>query len=448
MFETFINSINSFAEASLGEPLLAIPIYILAGLASSLFPCVYPLIPVTVGFLQNRSQPGQSRFIHPLFYWLGTIIAYSLLGLIAAVSGGTFNVWLQNGWVITAFGFLFLYLAFVTMDWAHLNFNTGDKLVQQASQHSGLFFTSLMGLAAGFVASACVAPALFAMLLFIAKHSAAASGSGYLLTIGYGTLLSTSFGAGIGLPFFLAGVLGARLPKSGTWMQAIKYTFAILIAAYAALELQKGLTVIGVSSMNIWLILSGIGLLFGAVLLGLKPPAAEDLSGKTRFFFALLALAFGLGLIIGPIASTSKGEQTMVDTGPEAGQDPLYDQTEMIGNLKFYRSDAQARQIAQHSGKPVFIDFYADWCSNCKDFSKLIQQPGALNSALQDVVLLKIYDKDPVFEKYAATEDHKELNIGLPYFVVLAADGKVAWEGVNYKDSAGMLQAIEQAWSK
>lgn len=440
MFDSLTTSLNVLAASHLGEPLFAIPVYIFAGLASSLFPCVYPLIPVTVGFLQNRTVQGQSKYWHPLLYWAGTIMAYTILGFMAALGGGAFNLWIQNGFVIVLFGFLFLFLSFVTMDWYPLSLNTGDKLIQKASQKSGGIFTIAMGLAAGFVASACVAPALVTMLLFIAKHTAMAAGPDYFIKTGYGGLLSTSFGIGIGIPFFLAGVLGTRLPKSGTWMSYIKYSFAILIGLYAFQELFKGFAVLGLNDMDIYLIFAGIILIFIAILLGLRPPEQGDLKSKTRFFFALIFLALAAALIIRGI---NPGLAARADMHSEIQIKKA--KIEMIGNLKFYRDEALALELARKENKPVFIDFYADWCANCKDFSKYILDNKKLNSALQQAVLIKIYDTDPVFEKYETDKNSQELLIGLPFFLVLKSDASFHWKSTNYRDSQGMINAINSA---
>ena len=441
MFDSLIIAINTFAESQLGNPAMAVPVYTVAGLASSLFPCVYPLIPVTVGFIRNRTTAGQSRFFHPLLYWAGTILAYTLLGLLAAVGGGAFNIFIQNGFVILGMGFLFLFLAFATMDWFPLNFTTGDRWLHRIAGRSGSGITVLMGLIAGFVASACVAPALVTMLLFIAKHTAAAQGGAYLGTVLYGGLLSLCFGLGIGLPFFLAGVLGAKLPASGRWMQTVKYIFAILIAIYALQELQKGFTVLGISPMNIYLILAGIGLTFLAVLLGLRPPEQSNLPARTRFYFALLSVAFALALIVRGVQPGNPGLPASTSTTP----DNQAEQFEMIGNLKFYRNDAHARELAANSGKPIFVDFYADWCTNCKDFSQLARKDRRLNTALQQAILIKIYDTDAIYEEYAARSEHDELNIGLPYFLVLKSDGSFHWESQNYRDIEGMTGALQSA---
>ena len=446
MLESLTVALDHFAATSLNQPLIAVPAYVLAGLAGSLFPCVYPLIPITAGFLQNRGGPGEHRWKHPLLYWLGTMLAYGVLGLLAALSGGAFNTVMQSGLAITATGILFLFLTFVAIDWFPLTWATGDRLVARAAEHDGMGFTILMGGLAGFVASACVAPALVTMLLFIAQNIAAneaLSGAAYAGQIAYGGLLSLSFGAGIGVPFFAAGVLGAKLPKSGRWMQIVKYGFGVLIFVIALYQLHKGFTTLGYDDMDVYMILGGIALLLLAVVAGLRPPqfSADDpryKRGLVRFYFALLALIFAAGLVV-------RGMNPWIGGGDAGDVAAAADEFEMIGDLKFYRNEAYALELAATQNKPVFIDFYADWCANCKDFQELTKTDARLNEALSQSVLLKIYDTDPVFEKYANDPRFSELQIGLPFFLVLDADGEFVWKTVNYRDVAGMEAAIERA---
>ncbi|EMG07933.1 thioredoxin-like protein [Leptospira interrogans serovar Grippotyphosa str. LT2186] len=117
---------------------------------------------------------------------------------------------------------------------------------------------------------------------------------------------------------------------------------------------------------------------------------------------------------------------------------------ETKGNLSWHRIPSKAYAEGTETGKKVFIDFYADWCTNCKTFEELTQSDFALNDALQGAVLLKIKDQDPIFETYAKDPRFEELKIGLPFFVILDADGNLLYKNTDYQDTSTMIQILKQ----
>ena len=441
MIESINQTVNTWALQNL-DSYLSYPLYFVAGLLGSLFPCVYPLYPVTAGFLRNRAQSSEAIWKHPLLYWLGMVLAYVMLGSLAALSGGAFNHLMQSGIVIVLLGFLFLFLAFVTLDWFHLHWNSGQNWIQRIAGKEGSFFTFLMGNLAGLVASACVAPVLVSMLVFLLQNST----GGALYRVWQGGSLCLAFGGGIGLAFFITGVLGTRLPRSGIWQIVVKYGFALAIALAALYQIQKGFQTMGWSTEQIYLILGAMLLIFLAVLFGLAPPVTKDRPAQTKFYFALLALGFGFAMLVRSFGYPAYSGASEIPR-PSQKQAPINEegskqQYEIVGPLRFYRDHNFALQLAQKERIPIFIDFYADWCANCKDFTRLVRGNKVLQSALKKAVLLKIYDTDSVFKKYSQDPRFPELRIGLPFFVVLESDGKMRWKTTNYRDTSGMKRAI------
>ena len=433
--------INEWARQSLNAS-LAYPIYFIAGLLASLFPCVYPLYPITAGFLRKRARKKEAAWKHPAIYCAAMVLVYTLLGSFATLSGGAFNYLMQNGVVITLLGFFFLFLAFVSMDWFSLRWDRGQDWMQYLTGKEGGLFTFLMGSLAGLVASACVAPVLVSMLVLLAQNSP----DNFLYRLWWGGSLSLTFGAGISLPFFMIGVLGMSLPRSGYWQAILKYTFALLIAFAAFYQIQKGLETLGWESERIYLLFGAMLLSFFAVLLGLRPPISEEKnrSLQTKFYFALLSIGFAFAMLTRSFipmnfkqnSSSPKIESSTKKTG-------LVQTYEKVGPFRFYRDPDFAMQLAREKKKVVFIDFYAHWCSNCKDFTRLILKDKRLGASLRKAVLVKIYDTDPVFEKYKKDPRFPELRIGLPFFVVLDSEGKLLWKTTNHRDSRGMERAIK-----
>lgn len=457
MLETITASLDGLLSSLMDQPsaspITSLAIYVAAGLASSLFPCYYPLIPITAGFLRRRAQPatgqgGESStrnqntpfataqkndplWLHPLLYWLGTVLLYLLFGLVAASGGQALSRIMQSGWVILAFGVVFLYLTLAMLDLVPLGLDRARTLVDKAASRRGLFFTLLMGMAAGLAASACVSPALVTILLFIAKQSSSGG------SVGFGMALAVAYGAGLGIPLFLSGVLGAKLPQSGRWMNPVKYAFAAVIYLAAFLQLEKGFVVLGVPPAHALLLLSyftGFSLLFLFALPRIFRKKMQAGQVDPMRFRTLQAGAIFVLLIVFSLPFLLVREERNLDDAALAGV------TEQVGSVVFHRHPNEAFARAAEEGRPVFIDFYADWCTNCKDFSRLIETDKTLAAGLNEAVPLKIYDTDAAFERFA--ESYPELNVGLPFFLVLRPDQTLIFKTTNYRDGAGMIQAI------
>ncbi len=443
LIEELVKTTQTWAIASIGSGIIAYLFYFLAGLIGSLFPCVYPLYPITAGFLRNRTQVhlNEATWKHPLIYCCGMILTYGLLGLLAAAGGGAFNQIMQNGLFIIGTGFLFLFLAFVSLDWYNLRWNWGDHLGSKIASKEGSISTFLMGNVAGLVASACTAPVLVSMLIFVAQNSAQ-SNTGEIFDILYGSSLCLAFGGGMSLPFFVTGVLGTRLPRSGRWQIVVKIGFAGLIGLVAIYQMKKGFTVMGWDDQQIYIIFLGMLLLFMASIIGLQPPKKTEIRAElVKFYFSLLCLAFGIGLIVHGLAKPNS-----LDQAKSFGNRSVeYKKYEDIAGLRFYRNRDFALDLARQKRQPVFIDFYADWCANCKDFLELVQTNKTLQAALKKAVLLKIYDTDPIFNEFQNDKQMLELKIGLPFFAVIEHSGRLLWKTTNYRDISGMVRAIKKA---
>ena len=169
--DNIVYNINEWAKVYLEVSYYAIPLYFLAGLVSNVLPCNYSLIPITVGILQNRSlHQQQSLWIHPMFYWAGIVFNYTILGLIAALSGTAFNRWIHLPIVTLFIAIVFLLLFFVSLNWLHIHISTESKMWKKIKNKPALTITFLMGCIAGFISSACTAPVLVAVLVSILQN--------------------------------------------------------------------------------------------------------------------------------------------------------------------------------------------------------------------------------------------------------------------------------------
>ena len=193
-----------------------------AGVLTSLTPCVYPIIPVVVGFLGSQKGNTRQKLFAAFSYVAGLSLVYASLGMIAALSGSIFGALTVNPFVYLSFGVLLLALGGNMMDWYVLPMPSFS--LEKSNNSSNFFGAFLFGMTSGLVASPCTAPMLASLLVFVAAKKAVVSGGLLMLTfaLGLNTILLI-------LGFF-AGALSA-LPKSGGWLVLIKKALAFLIIA-------------------------------------------------------------------------------------------------------------------------------------------------------------------------------------------------------------------------
>jgi cytochrome c-type biogenesis protein len=198
--------------------------YLLAfagGILMSLSPCVYPLIPVSISFIGVRSDNSKLRgFILSLAYVTGIAVIYSLLGLVASLSGVIFGTISSHpltniaaGLVIVLFGISMFGIFQISLP----VFKQPQKI-----RKAGYFSAFLLGLSSGLVISPCTTPALGAILVYLTSKK----------NIFYGTTLLFTFAFGMGLILILAGTFGALLmglPKAGRWMLYLKRIAALIV---------------------------------------------------------------------------------------------------------------------------------------------------------------------------------------------------------------------------
>lgn len=386
----------------------------LGGVMASLLPCVYPVYPLTVYFLRNRSSK-LGKFAHPLAYYLGLAGIYLLFGIIASLTGGAFNEILRLPLTNLSIGILLIIMALATVDYLHLPLFGG----QIDSEHQGLAGTILMGAGAGLLSSACVGPIVVSILIAIAS-----SVSGITITLAVTAAAKMMlFGFGVGLPILLLGVFGWVLPKSGKWMLYVQWIFGVLIGYFAHGYLLKGLNVLGLSNNVVYYIYIGIMLLFISAF----QLQSKEKSKQQRVSLALYVLAGVIGffiiganiLSIGVLTSITNQSNMTISTQPNI---------EKKGELIWYLNKETAYQKAAETGKLVFLDFHGDWCTNCKAFQEQTQSDKALNAALQNAVLYKVYDTSIEFKKYQNDPRFPELKVGLPFFLITDAKGNVIYK--------------------
>ncbi len=209
------------------RPLLALGIVFLAGLATSLTPCIYPMIPITAGLLGGGSASSRRGVaLRVACYVLGLALVYASLGLVAGLSGTLFGTISANRWAYLAFGTLLLLAALAMLDVFPVA--APRRLVQWAGGLGGASPAAalVLGATSGLVAAPCGAPAFAAVLTWVAATRSAVWGFTYLFVFSLGMCAVL---VAVGLA---AGHL-ATLPRAGRWMAWVKRIGGVVILVMA-----------------------------------------------------------------------------------------------------------------------------------------------------------------------------------------------------------------------
>lgn len=217
-------------EATLrDQPLLALVVLFGAGLATSLTPCVYPMIPITAGILGGAGSARRSRgrtLLLTAAYVLGLALVYASLGLLAGLSGTLFGSVSSSPWALFLMGNLLLVFGLALLD--VFTVNAPARLAAWAGRLAGDSVGGVFALGAtsGLVAAPCGAPAFAAVLTFVSTTGSALLGFLYLFVFSIGL---TALLVAVGL---FSGSLAA-LPRAGEWTLWIKRAGGVLLVAMA-----------------------------------------------------------------------------------------------------------------------------------------------------------------------------------------------------------------------
>jgi cytochrome c-type biogenesis protein len=218
------------------NPLLALVVLYLGGVLTSLTPCIYPMIPITVAIVGGQSVSGGSRrsvVILVAAYVVGLSAVYSALGVLAGMTGTLFGSVSTNPWLYLLMANVLIIAALAMLEVIPVRLPgfvvTRSSTAGKGGSPGGAL---VMGAVSGLVAAPCSAPVMAVVLTWVTATKSGVLGFLYLLAFSLGmcTLL-----VAVGLS---AGAL-ARLPKAGIWMLWIKRVFAAIILVVAEYYLVK-----------------------------------------------------------------------------------------------------------------------------------------------------------------------------------------------------------------
>ncbi|MBS2023591.1 MAG: thioredoxin family protein [Deltaproteobacteria bacterium] len=364
--------------------------FYVAGVLTSLTPCVYPLIPITVSVFGARKAESKAKSAALSATYVGGIaVTFSTLGLVAALSGKAFGTALASPWV--AGGMAVFMLVFAASMFGAFEIDLPQSVKQRLQTVSGAGYASAfgMGLAAGIIAAPCTGPALAGLLTFITQTQNAALGFWLLFT----------YAIGMGTLFFILGVTSLKLPKSGAWMEIVKSVMGVALLASGLSLLLRFLPkapMLPVGELWIGLaagVVGGLAVLFGALSLSFHGDTQE----RTRKALTLAALTAVIGLQFGWFGA------------PKAKK------------INWLHDEAAAVAQSQATGKKILIDFYADWCAACQELDvHTFSDPEVQREVADNFVPLKVDATDTTDEVERLTS--KYAVPGLPTVLMVACN--------------------------
>ena len=384
----------------------------MGGVLTSLTPCVYPLVPLTVGAIGARGTDSRWKSLGlTTTYVLGMAIMFSGLGFAAASSGKAFGSVLANRWVVA--GLAAFFVAMAASMFGAFSLALPQPLARRLTRVGGAGFGGAlaMGLVAGLVAAPCTGPVLASLLTFVATSGRPV----------FGVALLFVYALGVGLPFFLIGAFSLRLPRGGAWMEAVKSVFGIALVAMALLYLKSAWPALGLPAAGRWALAAAPLAVAAGVLLGGVHRSFHGGLGERALKTAGIAVAVaGLFLRLAGPAHAS-------------------------GGAPAWRTDYEAALAdAKAAGKPVMIDFFADWCAACKELDKYTYSDAGVRDELERFVSVKV---DGTVENEALWKLYDRYGVqGLPTVVFLDAAGNVlpAPRVLGFVEPPAFLELLRQ----
>lgn len=372
-----------------------------SGLLSSLTPCVYPMVAITVSvFGASKARSRLQAFLLSFVFVLGLVAMFVPLGVVAALTGKTFGAVLSYWWVNVGLAALFTALALSMFGAYDLDLPSGLKQRLASAGGSGFIGAFVLGMVCGPIAAPCTGPFLYGLLAFIAKSQ----------SIGLGSTSMTAFALGLGTPFFLVGAFALQLPKSGRWMVHIKSVAGLLLLVVALYFLGNSFAVLRkwVEPGSLFL-----GVMAGLVALGLGLGAVH-LSFEGSGWGARVRKGLGIVLVVGAsfgfVTSMLTPERRLAFERPRDGEDV----TALV---------SRARATAKSEARPLFLDFTASWCAACKEIEKDTFPDDRVQKAAGRFVAVQLdmsNAEDPAVERTFAEYSIR----GLPTLILLDSDGK------------------------
>lgn len=363
--DTTISKETNLAD-KLGDNWWTPLLFLALGIGLAFTPCVLPMYPILTSIVLGSGKLTHRRALGLSFIYVqGMALTYTLLGLVVASAGMQFQAAMQHPYVLIGLSIMFITLA-LSMFGAYTlqlpssvqTWLNGLSNKHQGGNNTGVF---AMGAISGLVCSPCTTAPLSGALLYVAQ-------SGDLLT---GGVALYALALGMGIPLMLAAVFGNKLlPKAGGWMDKVKVLFGFVLLAAPIFLLERILPEIWATALWSLLGLAAFGWLYHI-------KNNLDFGGWKQSTVGIIA-------VLGLFASAQPLLNYWFNPQQQISQHSIeFIKVSTVTDLE------QQLSAAKLAGKPVMLDYYADWCVACKEFEKYTFHAADVEAKLQDFVLLQ-----------------------------------------------------------
>jgi thiol:disulfide interchange protein DsbD len=435
--------------------------FFIAGLLLSLTPCVLPMLPIVSsiivgqagsgaggaalagagGAAGSNSSPGLSRrrgFALAASYSFGMAVVYTAFGVFAGLAGEGLAAALQNPWVLGAFALGLVGLSLSMFGVYNLQLPSALSCrINDAAQKlpggkaAGVF---AMGGVSALIVSPCVAAPLAGALLYLSQTRDVWLG---------GTALF-SLAAGMSVPLLLIGAsAGALLPRAGAWMVEVKAAFGVLLLGVALWTVQP--IIPGPLALALWgmLALAAGAMLFMRARAATPPAAAANAAPRLGWRQAIAAL-LGLVGVLQVVGAASGATDPLQPLARLSARSDI-DASPGMPRFRTVKSVDELNAAVRSAGRPVMLDFYADWCVSCKEMERFTFTDPAVQKKLAGALLLKA-------DVTANNADDRALLkrfslFGPPGTIFFDASGQEvrAARLIGYQNSRGFVETLSKA---
>lgn len=395
--------------------LLAFGVAFASGFITSLTPCVYPVIGITVAvFGASETKSKLHAFSLSATFVGGIALMYTSLGVIAGLTGMLFGSLMSNPWVIGVIALLFIVLSLGMFGAYEMQLPAALRDRMGRAGGVGYVGALVMGLVSGVVAAPCAGPMVSGILVYVGTAQSPVLGA----------FLLFSYSIGMGLLFLVVGTFAASLPKSGKWLDGVKDVLGAILLVVAGYFLWGAVgplrDVWPHQAMFMWIGAGGAVLGF-ALIVGSHTVFYK---GKRAAYIAVRVTALVL-LVVGSTAAI----YSMLKEEPS--------------ELDWRHELEPALAEAEAEGKPYMLDFTAEWCAACHEIEKVTFHDPKVAKVLEEFVIIQLdmtansEEDERVMERYSVT--------GLPAVIVFDSSGGEVGRINEFKRPAEFMKILEKA---